>query len=868
MPKQNITFALFDVRPIDPAINRVNFDWIDNLKSIVDLNNFKKSLVIQTKKVSSTTAIPQPRHTSGAELPILSRILDKVGTSTSSTPKDALIELESTLSEDIDFNKEIELFGGKLVNSSKKVRSKLSSLLAFKKNELDFTLAEDGQNFEKFRKEFSKFWPSSNPERRNQNEIPIGKANRGSSISGSDIGTKSISPPPYLPWGSEISLTENKKNSLVLDLSPAARELEAILSSFKSASLRLDNYQSDIITTPVLKTSEEKTSRSILVFTSCLAATFVLTFLLVKTSVLKNNILQRSNQAYINLNSAQESFSEFKFFEAASAFSLAAKNFELMHEDLKKASAVFKVLDKVTLGSTSDASDLIEAGKLISQAGLDLAGALEKISGINLISIIQKEKETNILGVLGQFRLNMIQASRNLNQASSLIVNSDSSLIPESEKEKFNEFKARLPEFNGFIEKAINYSDALMTMLGQSTNQRYVLLFQNTSELRPTGGFPGSYALIEFDKGVMKEFFVDDIYNPDGQMKEKIIPPRPLQIITPNWGMRDANWFIDFQASAKKIAEFYYKDTKILVDGVAAVNVDLVPEILKITGPLEMAEFGITLNSDNFIVEIQKEIEYQRTKGENQPKQILVEFAPKFLDRLSSLNQEEWAQVFNILVSGIENKNILVYFTDSRLQDFARSNGFAGEIKDIPGYDFLMINHANIMGSKTDAVIDNSVSLSIDNSGNNLHTLEIKRSHKGGEFGFYNKKNNDYVRVLLPDDAELVNVTGNDTVEINPLLDYFQNGFISDPDLEKYESKIQKTDNIEILSEGGKKVIAFWMVIEPGQSKTVKIKYKTRVEKRIYIQKQPGLKSDFKLIFNTKTLFDEKLSSDKNIVLE
>ena len=775
MPSQKITLAIFDVRPVDPQSGRVNFDWIESLK----------------KKIILPKVLPVKKNLS-------------------SNSKDALVELESTLSEDIDFNKEIESFGGKLVNYSKIVSS------------VD---QEDG-NLEKFRKEFSKL----------------------------------ISPPPYLPWGSEISLAEKKKDSLVLDLSPAARELEVTLTNFKA----LPNAEPSQVAVP-FKTVEEKTSKSLLLFVSCIAAAFILTFLSVKTSILKNNILQRSNQAYINLNSVQNNLSEFKFFEAASSFALAAKNFELMNEDLKTASAVFKVLDKVTLGSTSDTSDLIEAGKLISQAALDLASALEKISGINLISVIQLEGQTNILEVLGQFRLNMIQASRNLNQASSLIANLDSSLIPESEKKKFDEFKIRLPEFNGFIEKAVNYSDALMTMLGQSSPQKYVLLFQNTSELRPTGGFPGSYALIEFDKGIMKEFFVDDIYNPDGQMKEKIIPPQPLQKITPNWGMRDANWFVDFQTSAKKIAEFYYKDTKVLVDGVAAVNVDLVPEILKITGPIEMTDFGIILDSSNFISEVQKEVEYQKTKGENTPKQILVEFAPRLLERLSVLNQEEWMKVFNVLVFGIENRDILVYFTDSRLQDFALLNGFAGEIKNLPNADYLMVSHTNVMGSKTDAVIDNSVSLNIGDSDSSfINTLEIKRLHKGGELGFYNKKNNDYVRVLLPDDAELIEVKGNDSFQFSPILDYRQNGFISDPDLEKYESRIQKfPGNIEILSEGGKKVIAFWMIIEPGQAKTVKIKYKTPSQKRIYVQKQPGLKSEFKLTFDGKTLFEDNLDSDK-----
>ncbi len=599
-----------------------------------------------------------------------------------------------------------------------------------------------------------------------------------------------------------------------------------------------------------------------------IAFVFGLTFFSVESINLKNNLLNRSNLAYINLNSAQENISQFNFFQAASAFSLAARNFELINQDLNKVSSIFKVLDKITLGSTEDVSELVKAGGLISQAALDLNQALSQISSANFISLIQEKEESNILEILSGFRLSLVQASRNLNEAQSLILSSDSSLIPESERDKFDELKQRLPDFNSFIEKAVDYSGALMAILGQSSPQKYLILFQNSSEIRPTGGFPGSYALVEFDKGVMKEFFVDDIYNPDGQMKEKIIPPKPLQKITPNWGMRDANWFVDFPASAKKVAEFYYKDTRILVDGVFAVNVSLVPEILKITGPIAMPDFNLTLDSENFISEIQKEVEYERTKGEGQPKQVLVDFAPKFLERLSALDQESWLKVFMILVSGIEQKDILAYFADSRLQNFALANNLAGEIKDFPSavnFDYLMVVHSNIMGSKTDAVIENSASLEIKDS---IHTLEIKRYHQGGDFGFYNKKNNDYVRVLLPEDAEFIEINGNDSFETNPLLDYGQNGFETDPDLERYESKIKRNGNVEIFEEEGKKVLAFWMVIEPGQSKTVRLKYKTRDSKNIYLQKQPGLETDFKLILNGRILFDEKLSSDKNITRE
>ncbi len=852
MPKQNITFALFDIRPVDPQSGRVNFDLINNLKPTVNLKT-------STKKI-------KPYQTADYSiLPVKSYF------GTLEPKDDALQQLQVNLSKEVNFEKELESFGGKLVD-----------FVASKRKD------EEDKNLEEFRDKFSQLHIA------NQAKMFSGQVSRPSQVKEPTKKRKSkpLSPPPFLPWASPLVPSDGwgpdasgKSNQNILDLSPAARDLDIVLTNFKNddfVSNRVENFFSDVAAVPST-TYQEKPSRVLIFFSFSIAAVFLFSFFIFSSLNLKNSILQRSNQAYINLSSVQDNLSEFNFFEAASSFSLAARNFELLQKDLKKASSILGILDTVTLGGVSNTSDLIKAGELISQAGLDLANALEKISGINLISVIQQEKETpvveqssllgaaNILEVLSQFRINLIQASRNLNQAYNIILESESNLISDSERGKFEELKLKLPEFSNFIEKAANYSSALTMMLGQSSPQQYLVLFQNSSEIRPTGGFPGSYALVKFDKGVMQEFFVDDIYNPDGQMKEKIIPPRPLQKITPNWGMRDANWFNDFPASAKKVAEFYYKDTKNLVDGVVAVNVGLIPKILKITGPIEMADFGITLSSENFIAEVQKEVEYERTKGESQPKQILVEFAPKFLEKLSGLSQEDWMKVFAVLVAGIEEKDIMTYFVDSHLEGLALENGFAGEIKNQPfqtGY--LMITHSNIMGSKTDAVIDNFTSLTLgeDSEGNLIHSLEIERLHNGGDLGFYNKRNNDYVRVLMPEDAELVEVIGNDPFEIVPLLNYQSQGFVSDPDLERYESKIQRKGSVEIFEEGGKKVIAFWMIIEPGQSKKVIVKYKTPKYNSIYFQKQPGIESSFKLIFNNGILFDGNLSSDKNIVLE
>lgn len=840
MSRQNITFAIFDVRPVNQETGQTDFDFINGLNPVVDLWTGEMKIFadeIEEQNPESVETQPPPQN----DLPEPLAVFGPEGVASrpyGAGKSEILSELEISLSGKLNLKKEVKAFGGMVIDSPSPARPKPLRAQTLKKEE-GFEL----DNLKDFRKEFFKIMPMAGPE-----EVTL-------------VGAKTLAPPPYLPWASEIDALRRKtEHPRVLNLSPAARELDAALEDFKIAETRYPAI-------PVIsgRGLQDKTSKSVAYFASFLGILFILTFFGVRALNIKTSVVHNSNQAYLNLSLARESLSESNFFEAASSFVLAARNFELLQEDLGQASALFKVMNTITLGGVSNVSKLVEAGELLSRAGADLGHALEKINQVNLISMIQGG-ETNILDVLGSLRLDFVQAGRNINQAGALLSVADLSVISESERQKFEELNKEIPRINEFMAKAADYSEALTVILGRSSPQRYLVLFQNTSELRPTGGFPGSYALVEFDKGVMKQFFVDDIYNPDGQMKEKIVPPKPLQRITPNWGLRDSAWFPDFAVSARKAAEFYYKDTKVLVDGVIAVNVDLVPELLNITGPIEMSDFGVTLNSGNFLAEVQEEVEYLKTKG--QPKEILVDFAPKLMERLSVLDRDGWIKVFALLVEAVEKKDILAYFAAGRLQNFAVANGLSGRIEETDS-DYLMVVHSNVMGSKTDAVIDNSIYLNVERSdGSLVHTLEIERRHNGGKLGFYNKRNNDYVRVMLPSDAELIGIAGNDHFDISPVVNYSQSGFISDPDLERYESRAVKTGDLEIFNDLDKKVFAFWMVIEPGQTKKAVLRYKTLPREGLYVQKQPGAKSSLKVGFEGKILFDEKLSLDKNIVLE
>jgi len=141
-----------------------------------------------------------------------------------------------------------------------------------------------------------------------------------------------------------------------------------------------------------------------------------------------------------------------------------------------------------------------------------------------------------------------------------------------------------LEEFN---QKQTIFQD----LLGYNGPRKYLFLFQNNHEIRATGGFIGSYGVLNVHNGNVKELFVDGIFNPDGQLSVRVVPPKPIQKISTNWSTHDANWFPNFPTSAEKIAWFYEKTGGPTVDGIITLTPTVMEKLLEITGPIEMLEY-------------------------------------------------------------------------------------------------------------------------------------------------------------------------------------------------------------------------------------------------------------------------------------
>ena len=124
----------------------------------------------------------------------------------------------------------------------------------------------------------------------------------------------------------------------------------------------------------------------------------------------------------------------------------------------------------------------------------------------------------------------------------------------------------RIETYGPLLDAYVDISERLPTVLGWEGPRRYLVLTQNPAELRPTGGYTGSYGIIGFDRGRVTERTFRDVFLLDFPWDfPYIAPPRELTdyLLGPNqpWQFADANWSPDFPTSAQDALRLYANES-------------------------------------------------------------------------------------------------------------------------------------------------------------------------------------------------------------------------------------------------------------------------------------------------------------------
>jgi len=313
------------------------------------------------------------------------------------------------------------------------------------------------------------------------------------------------------------------------------------------------------------------------------------------------------------------------------------------------------------------------------------------------------------------------------------------------------------------LTKLVAISDQLPKVLAQDVIKHYLLLFQNSTELRATGGFIGSFGILTINKGRLVDLAINDIYNPDGLIKTKLPAPAFLQqyLSVGNLGMRDANYSPDFETSAKRIA-FLYKDaTGEEVDGIIAINLSVMEDFLRAVGPLYLSDYKETITADNLFEKAQIQAEVDFKPGSTRKKDFLSSLAGRLFEIAKTKKDSNWNELIFSLAKRLEQKDIFFYFSDPLAQKALESLDWLGRMKETDG-DYLWLIDSNVSANKANLWVKRSANyvLSVDRDGNLLANLTVSWNNQAISQTWPSGDYKNYFRVYVPFASEIIKTAG------------------------------------------------------------------------------------------------------------
>ncbi len=549
---------------------------------------------------------------------------------------------------------------------------------------------------------------------------------------------------------------------------------------------------------------------------------------------IKGEVLGVAESGLAHLQEAGKAGSALNFNEASHKFTLAEENFSVIKNKVDELGIVANKLGEF-IPDVKTGKRLIEVAELSSQVGRHIVESASWLNempvGLNMAMAMDKSendnKEINLIQANYEIKLALAKTEK-INNILNDIKLEGTTFVKY--KKEFEELRNNLPNLISWLREGNKIISVLNYVLGMDEPRRLMLVFQNNTELRPSGGFMGSYAIVDVKNAKIKNIIVPGggFYDLKGSLAVKVDAPYPFHLFSPIWQPWNANWFYDWPTSAQKIEWFYDKSGGSSVDGVIAFTPKVIVELLKVVGEIDMPEYNLVVNSDNFIREAQLQVEFGYDKEENKPKKFIGDLMPKILDKLAKVNKNQLVDILQIILENFKEKHLLVYLNDKDFQMKIKELGWAGEVKNNNG-DYLAVVHTNVAGGKTDGVIDEKINhqAEILADGSIIDTLILTKNHRGrADDVFEGQVNVDYVRFYVPLGSKLLSAQGFDAMPTGRIFQEDKN-VVSDSLLKKVEKnlRIDKQSQTRITDEFDKTVFANWLTVAPGESKKVTIKY-------------------------------------------
>ncbi len=217
-------------------------------------------------------------------------------------------------------------------------------------------------------------------------------------------------------------------------------------------------------------------------------------------------------------------------------------------------------------------------------------------------------------------------------------------------------------------------------LLGENKPQTYLILLENNMELRPGGGFIGSFGVLKVADYSLKEIKIYDVYDADGQLKVHIDPPEAIKkyLHQPHFFLRDSAFSPDFPTNYKTAAKFLQKEMGFSnFSGGILITTTAVEKILNAFGNIYLTDFKENVNSDNFYIKAQIHSEHNFFPGSLQKKNFLNSLVQHLIINIDTADKIKLAKA---IFTSLNEKQIVLYLKNKQLQKIIDSLFWSGKI--------------------------------------------------------------------------------------------------------------------------------------------------------------------------------------------
>lgn len=320
------------------------------------------------------------------------------------------------------------------------------------------------------------------------------------------------------------------------------------------------------------------------------------------------------------------------------------------------------------------------------------------------------------------------------------------------------------------------FAHLLPELSGIDGDRTHLLLFLNNDELRPGGGFIGTYGLLSVKQGEVVSLATKDVYALDSAVASevKIKPPGPLEAYnaTPTWFFRDANWSPDFSVSAEQVAVLFEQESALLKDRPdvpSATHIDTVigftpttaSALLTHLGPIQAGGQTFTAQNVPELIEYQVELGFKKDGlPVDQRKEILAELVAKIQERFIALPFSQWTEVFSTISEQLQSKQLAIYTRNEGVQQVLTNAGWTGTILPETADAQLFVD-ANLASLKTDPTVKRSIRYELfrNESGTWIGRTTVTYDHQGS-FDWRTTRYRTYARLYVPTGTTLIRTQG------------------------------------------------------------------------------------------------------------